>query len=636
MDITMEMSTCQMSQKRKIDYKTIALFQSIAGILEPPPDLKVSDWADSYRKLSAESSAEPGNWRTSRAEYQREIMNAVNDAECQDVAIKSSAQVGKTEILLNILGYYVDYDPTSIMVVHPTIVMGEDFSKDRLAPMIRDTPVLREKIKDPKSRDSSNTILHKKFPGGTLTIAGSNSPASLASRPIQVLLCDEIDRYPASAGSEGNPLRLAEKRTNTFWNRKRVKVSTPTLEGSSQIDIEFQKGSEEEYCVRCPSCGTYQPYDFKRLEFRSLRMECKNCSEKLSEQEWKEQPHRWIAKHPERRRFRSFHLNEMVSPWKSWEEILEDYRAAKKENKETGSVEALKVFYNTSLGEVWRELGEGADDEELANRREIYMADIPDGVVVVTAGVDVQDDRLEVERVGWNRKYQSWGLYRDIIFEDPSKEQTWEHLEELLDAELHFEDGTELNVAATCVDTGGHYTNNVYKFIKKMRAKGKRIYGVKGYAGVPGIPLIYKKTKVEIKNTRGKPISSTEIFILGVDAGKEDIIARLNVKKPEDGGYCHFPSNKDRGYNERYFKGLTAEEKVTTTVRGKIKTIWKKKSGVPNEPLDMRNYAYAALEILKPSWDTLEKKLMLGINYMKASKKRKSKKYGTVNQGIEV
>ena len=466
-----ETNICQM--KKKVDYNTIALFSSIAQILDPPPELKVADWADRFRKLSPEASAEPGNWNTRRAEYQREIMNAVNDAEVQDIAIKSSAQVGKTEIILNILGYYVDYDPTSIMVVQPTIVMGEDFSKDRLAPMIRDTPVLKDKIKDPKSRDSGNTILHKKFPGGNLTIAGSNSPASLASRPIQVLLCDEIDRYPASAGTEGNPLRLAEKRTNTFWNRKKVKVSTPNVEGSSQIEVEFQKGTQEEYCVRCPSCGEYQPYEFRRLEFKTLRMECKHCGEKLSEQEWKEQPHRWIAKHPEKRRFRSFHLNEMISPWKSWDEILEDYRAAKKENKETGTIEALKVFYNTSLGEVWRELGEGADDEELLSRRENYEAEIPDGVVVITAGVDVQDDRLEIERVGWNRSYQSWGLYRDMIYEDPAKEETWEHLETLLDEELHFFDGTGLNVAATCIDTGGHYTNNVYKFIKKMKQKGK-------------------------------------------------------------------------------------------------------------------------------------------------------------------
>lgn len=532
--------------KKKVDYNTIALFSSIAQILDPPPELKVADWADRFRKLSPEASAEPGNWNTRRAEYQREIMNAVNDAEVQDIAIKSSAQVGKTEIILNILGYYVDYDPTSIMVVQPTIVMGEDFSKDRLAPMIRDTPVLKDKIKDPKSRDSGNTILHKKFPGGNLTIAGSNSPASLASRPIQVLLCDEIDRYPASAGTEGNPLRLAEKRTNTYWNRKKVKVSTPTVEGSSQIEVEFKKGTQEEYCVRCPSCGEYQPYEFRRLEFKTLRMECKHCGEKLSEQEWKEQPHRWTAKHPEKRRFRSFHLNEMISPWKSWDEILEDYRAAKKENKETGTIEALKVFYNTSLGEVWRELGEGADDEELLSRRESYEAEIPDGVVVITAGVDVQDDRLEIERVGWNRNYQSWGLYRDIIYEDPAKDETWEHLEELLDEELHFLDGTGLNIATTCIDTGGHYTNNVYKFIKKMKQKGKRIYGIKGYSGTPGIPLIYKKSKVEIKNSRGTPISSTEIFILGVDSGKEDIMARLNVKSPNDGGYCHFPENKDQ------------------------------------------------------------------------------------------
>lgn len=222
----------------QIDFKTVKLFREIAQIVAPPPILTVSQWADRYRKLSAESAAEPGQWNTDRAPYQREILDAVNDPACEEVVIMSSAQVGKTELILNTIGYYVDYDPAPILVVQPTLDMAQAFSKDRLAPMIRDTPALTDKVKDSKSRDSGNTILHKKFPGGHITMAGANSPASLASRPIRIVLMDETDRYPASAGGEGNPIKLAEKRTNTFWNRKKIKVSTPTIKGESQITVE--------------------------------------------------------------------------------------------------------------------------------------------------------------------------------------------------------------------------------------------------------------------------------------------------------------------------------------------------------------------------------------------------------------
>ncbi len=217
--------------------------------------MTVSQWADAERRLSAESSAEAGRWNTDRAPYQREILDAVNNPECEEVVIMSSAQVGKTELILNTIGYYIDYDPAPILVVNPTIEMAQTFSKDRLAPMIRDTPALRGKVRDAKSKNSGNTILHKQFPGGHITMAGANSPASLASRPIRIALMDEIDRYPASAGTEGNPIKLAEKRTTTFWNRKKIKVSTPTIKGQSQIEAEFLSGSQEEWCVPCPCCG---------------------------------------------------------------------------------------------------------------------------------------------------------------------------------------------------------------------------------------------------------------------------------------------------------------------------------------------------------------------------------------------
>ena len=459
----------------------------------------------------------------------------------------------------------------------------------------------------------------------------------LDSRPIQLLLCDELDKYPASAGPEGDPLKLGEKRTKTFWNRKRLKVSTPTIAGYSRIDKEFKLGTQEEWSVKCPNCGRYQPYEFKRIEFATVEMKCLYCNEGFSEREWKAQSHQWIAANPEVKRIRSFHLNELCSPWASWEEIIEEFKIANDDVKKTGSTELLKVFINTTLGETWEERGDGADDIELLKRRETYTSEIPNGVLLITAGVDVQDDRLEVEIAGWSRGHESWGIYKKVIQSDPSKDETWRRLEELYDTEMYFHNGTTLMIAAMCIDTGGHHTNRVYKFIKEMAKKNKNIYGIKGYADTPGIPLIYKRTKVDIKNQAGKVIDHTDIWILGVSAGKEDIISWLKIKDA-GAGYCHFPDNKERGYNQTYMQGITSEEKVQKLVKNKLKIVWVKKAGVRNEPLDLRNYAYAAVEILNPNWTSLEHKIENGINYMKRapSTQTNRRRAGVVSKGIEV
>ena len=615
-----------MNKEVQVDIKTVQLFREVAKAVAPPPLLTVSEWADSYRRLSAEAAAEPGQWNTDRAPYQRAIMDAVNDAEVEEIVIKSSAQVGKTELILNVIGFFIDYDPAPILVLQPTLDMAQAFSKDRLAPMIRDTPALHGKVKDVRSRDSGNTILHKKFPGGHVTIAGANSASSLASRPIRIVLMDEIDRYPASAGTEGNPIKLAEKRTATFWNRKKIKVSTPTDKLTSQIEKEYETGTMEEWNVPCPCCGKYQPYEWARVHFSDVTMECKFCTERFSEVDWKSGEGKYIAEHPERKKKRSFHLNELASPWKHWEEIIEEFKDANRAVKESGDVERLKVWINTTLGEAWEERGESADDDSLLNRRERYMADLPEGVLLVTAGIDVQDDRFEVEITGWGRGYESWGIKYEKIFGDLEKEETWAKLEEYLDRELYFEDGHSLLIACSCIDTGGHFTTQTYKFLKRMERKNKRIYGIKGMGG-PGLPLIYKlSTNNNLK---------VKVFILGVDSGKE--ILMTSLKTVDEGpGFCHFPINKDRGYDETYIKGLNSEQRVIQMKDGRPVMKWVKKTGTRNEPLDLRNYSTAAAEILRPDWEVLERKVKAGINYMKRQPKKKSARSGTVSRGIQL
>ena len=454
-------------------------------------------------------------------------------------------------------------------------------------------------------------------------MVGANSAAGLASRPIKVVLMDEVDRYPASAGTEGDPIKLAEKRTTTFWNRKKIKVSTPTIKGRSPIEKEFLTSSMEEWNVPCPCCGKYQPYEWGRIHFSDVTMECKYCLEHISERDWKSNPGKWVAA-KENNKKRGFHLNELASPWKHWEEIIEDFKEADRDRKQ-GDIEKLKTFVNTALGEPWEERGEAADDNVLLSRRERYNADLPDGVLLVTAGVDVQDDRFEVEITGWGKGYESWGILYKKIKCNLEQEEAWDKLEQFLDTELYFENGNSLLIAATCIDTGGHFTSEAYKFLKKMERKQKKIFGIKGMGG-EGIPLI---NKISTNN-----VEKVKIFMLGVDSGKEILMTRLKTVD-EGPGYCHFPINADRGYDETYIKGLTSEQRVVRLKDGRAKINWVKKSGTRNEPLDLRNYSTAAAEILRPDWDVLEKKIKQGINYMKKQPKD-SKKRGVVNSGIQV
>lgn len=605
--------------------KTAKLFRQIAAKVAPPPKLTVSQWADAHRRLSSEASAEPGQWRTDRAPYQRGIMDAVNDPNVDTIVVMSSAQVGKTELLLNIIGYHIDYDPAPIMLVQPTIEMAQAFSKDRLAPMLRDTPALQDKVKDVKTRDSGNTQLHKKYPGGHITLSGANSPSSLASRPIRVVLLDEVDRYPASAGTEGDPVTLVTKRTTTFWNKKRIMVSTPTIAGTSRIESAYEDSTMEQYCLPCPSCGDFQPmawgqirfeYDAEGKKAHNVTHVCKECGAMHEEFEWKTGVGQWIArkKHPKNR---GFHLNELASPWKRWETIIEEFHEARREQKK-GNIELLKAWTNTSLGETWEEQGEEVDEERLVKRRENYDADVPEAVRVLTASVDVQDDRLEVEVVGWGCEKESWGIEYRRFYGDPGAPDIWRTLDEYLMRFWTKADHSKLGIACTTIDSGGHYTSEVYKFCKAR--EHRRIFAIKGDGGA-GKPLVGRMSRT--------PRENCALFMIGVDTGKELIMSRLKVEF-EGPGYCHFPRQADRGYDEEYFRGLTSEKRVMRFHKGKPRFEWIKKSSTRNEPLDLRNYATAALEILNPN---LNEPVRSQAPAPATSARRRA---GLVNRGIEL
>lgn len=574
---------------------TVDLFTRIFAVLAPPPNMTISQWADKYRRLSSESSAEPGRWRTSKAPYQREIMDAVCDMRIQKVVIMSAAQIGKTDaLILNPIGYYMHYDPSPIMVMQPTVQMAETFSKDRLSPMLRDTPVLRDRVND-KSRNSGNTILQKIFPGGHVTMVGANSPSSLASRPIRILLADEIDRYPATAGNEGDPLLLAGKRLATFWNKKEVCVSTPTNKETSRIAVEFEHSTQEEWNVPCPACGAYTPLLWANIIFDRDKLDeigcaCPACGVVSSETEWKEQfgKGKFVAAHPERK-VRGFHLNALASLFVEWREIVEKFLTANEEKKK-GNIELLKVWTNTEMGETWEEEGEQIETDDLFKRRERYNCEVPEEVLVLTAGVDVQDDRFEVEVVGWGVDKESWGIKYQAIYGDLKLKPVWDELDKFLSQTFTTADGRRLKIICACVDSGGHFTTQVYRFCKERTAR--RVFAIKGKGGAE-VPYFNRpSTANNIK---------APLFTVGVDTGKALLYQRLAVQE-EGPNYCHFPREKDRGYTQEYFRGLTAEKMVITYKRGKAQYVWTLKDGgyKRNEPLDIRNYATVALEIANP------------------------------------
>lgn len=550
--------------------------------------------------LSPEASAEPGAWRTSRAEYQRGIMNAVSDPEVETTVVMSSSQVGKTEVINNIIGYFIDQDPSPMLLVQPTLEMGQAWSKDRFAPMIRDTPCLRDKVRDSKSRDANNTILHKTFPGGHITVSGANSAASLASRPVRVVLCDEVDRYPPSAGTEGDPVNLAFKRCVTFWNKKKIMVSTPTVKGISRIETAYEGSDQRKYYVPCSHCGVYDILHWSQVKWpkddkgnhepeRAYYL-CLSCGAHLTDADklWMIEPGEWRATKPFAG-IAGFWINELYSPWSSFAKMAKDFLEANR------SRETLRVFVNTSLGESWEEAGEKLSDDVLYNRREDYPAEAPAGALVITAGVDVQNDRIEAQVIGWGKGEESWALEYKIFPGDPGipferEGSPWRDLDAFLkDRTYQHEFGIALRITAAAIDTG-HHAKEVYSFCKKRIAR--RVWAVKG-SSQAGRPLVSRPTTSNL----GRVL----LFNIGTDAAKATIYSRLKIEEFGP-GYIHFPASEE--FNEEYFKQLASEKLVTKFSRGVPTQEWVQ-TRPRNEALDTMVYAVAAMAILNPNFEKL-------------------------------
>jgi len=509
-------------------------------------------------------------------------MDACADPEVREVVVMAGAQLGKSEAILNIIGYHIDNDPSPILCLQPTLEMAQSFSKDRVANgLLKSTPCLRGKVKDPRARDSGNTTLHKLFPGGSLTLVGANSPSGLASRPIRLVLCDEVDRYPASAGSEGDPIQLARKRAATFWNRKIVMVSTPTNKDASRIEEAFEASDMRFYQVPCKHCGHMQKLQWSNVRWIEKNPDtagymCSSCSVVWtdSDRRWSIRNGQWIADKPFEG-IAGFSISGLYSPWTPLSDGVRDFLAMRK------NPEQLRVWTNTYLGETWEDQGESIDDYSLAERREAYGEGIPEEVIFLTCGVDVQDDRLELSIIGWGRDDESWVIDHKILYGDPSTPQLWTSLDSHLFTTYLTNDDRQLPIRATCVDSGGHFTNTVYSYAKKNYSR--RVFAIKGVGG-------------EGKAIAGRPsknnIGKCMLFPIGVDTVKDLLFARMRIKD-EGPGYIHFHDD----LNDEYFRQLTAEKIVTKFSRGYKKRVFQK-IRPRNEALDCFVYAVAAYAIL--------------------------------------
>ena len=575
---------------RRVVAATLAAFA-------PPPTLTVSQWADRERYLSPEASAEPGHWDTARAEYLRGVMDAISDPTVTRVVVAKGSQVGYTECLGNIIGFHIDQDPAPILVVQPTVEMAEAWSKDRLAPMIRDTPCLAGKVQSPLTRDSGNTLRQKVFTGGRLAIVGANSPAGLASRPVRIVVADEVDRFPVSAGSEGDPLALASKRQGTFWNRKTLVGSTPTLKETSAIWREWQQSDMRHYQVPCHACGHAQALVWSNVRWdktpdgkhlpATAHYVCESCGAIWTDTDRHDAvaKGRWVASKPDVIGVAGFHITGLLSPWVALADIVREFLMSKSDPS------LLQVWTNTVLGEPFEPAQETVEGSSLLRRGENYgPQSIPDAVKLLTAGVDVQGDRIEVQILGFGAFEETWAVRYEVLPGDPAQRQVWDLLDNVLAEPYRTDAGRELRVRVTCVDSGGHHQHQVLSYCGLRRSRG--VLAIKGVAGPRPIwPARSSRTR-----------TNAQIFMIGVDTGKDVVYSRLRIPKPGP-GYIHFPIGG--AFDAEYFAQLTSEAVQTRFKEGRPYRVWVLPDGRRNEALDTTVYALAARHATRVRLDLL-------------------------------
>jgi terminase, large subunit len=575
----------------------------------PPPRRSLSQWADEKFYLSEGTAASAGRWRC--YSYQVGFMDAITNPLVRQVTMKKSARIGYTKMINAAVGYYIDQDPCPIMVVQPRKEDAEGYSLEEIGPMIRDIPCLYEKLPDGADTASTrvrrgksrNTILHKNFPGGTLSIVGSNSPASFRRVSRKIVIFDEVDAYPVSAGVEGDPIELGMKRSEYYHDRKTIAGSTPLISGTSRIDTLFEEGDQRRFHVPCPHCGHFDFLVFSAREDRRghvmrwpdnkpelAHFVCSACQGEILPKHKRQIMDRgeWRADKPFNGHA-SFHIwaAYSLSPNTTWASLAAGFLKAKRT-----SVEQLKTFINTLLGETWSERGEAPDWERLFNRREEYeIGTVPDGVIILTAGVDVQKDRLVYEVVGWGADKESWSIISGEFYGETSEPAVWDQLKGLLDDSWQDSEGKEHSIRIMAVDSGFR-TQTVYNWCRQF--PGNRVIAVKGVQKAS--TLLGTPTLTDLRHNGQRIRHGARVWMVGTSIAKTELYGWLQQKPPEEGnpfppGWCHIP-----GYDEEHFKQLTAEKLVErVNKRTKMKTYeWVVLENRQNHKLDCRIYARAA------------------------------------------
>lgn len=581
--------------------------------LKPDPLMNISEWADKYRILSQKASAEPGKWRTSRTPYLKEIMDCLSPySGIEKVVFMKGAQIGGTEVGNNFLGYIVHLSPGPVMLVMPTVDGAKRTSKTRIDPMFEAIPELKGVISDRRSKDASNTTLMKEFQGGVLVLTGANSAIGLRSMPVRYIFLDEVDAYKGDVEGEGDPVNLAIKRTSTFNRRKIFMVSTPTIQGVSRIEYEYEQSDQRHYMVPCPYCNKRQSLKWKQIHFENddpatATYVCEYCGAIIEEhlKTWMLENGIWEKSNP-KSNVAGFHLSSLYSPvgWFSWADAVKQFLDAK--NKDN----LLKVWVNTVLGETWLEKGEAPEWQILFEKREDYQQEIvPSGGLFLTAGADVQKDRIECEVVAWGRNKESWSVGYFIINGDTAREEVWNELSEFSKRYFEHSSGVMLPISRFAIDSG-FATQQVYNWVRKQPINfAMAIKGTDSGVTPLGLP-----TRVDL-NINGKRLRrGAKVWSVGTSILKSELYQFLRLTQNEDesypAGYCHFPK-----YDSEYFKQLTAEQLVTKMVRGYQKREWQK-TRERNEALDCRVYARAASisfgieQFTETKWRNLEKALI--------------------------
>ncbi len=570
----------------------------------PLPRLTLSQWAPKYRVLSPEATAQHGPWQNEVVPYLAEIMDAVSDRSTQEITVVSPSQAAKTELILNTIGYFVHQEPSPILVVQPTVETGESFSKDRVAPMIRDCAALSTLIAPARSRESNNTILSKQYPGGQLDITGANAPSGLAMRPKRIVLLDERDRHPRSAGTEGDVKAIARARTRSFQRRRKiVEVSSPTSLEESLIWPSYLEGTQEVYEVPCPHCHAFQTLQFVRLKWvldeagkvdaESVAYECAACEQRIPARDRGAmlRAGRWratvVARVPHKR---SFHITGLVAAFALWEEIAQEFVTAHGQTDAALRAEMLRAFFNTTLGELYVDTASETQKTQLKARALPYAVDgafqVPREAGILTAGVDVQHDRLEIVVRAFGVGAESWLIERAILRADTSQQGVWLQLDEYRTRRTWtHENGAPMKIRAMTVDASdGARSKEVYTYCAPRLGEG--VFAIKGH-GSPSAPML------PLKPTKVKP---GRLYVIGVHAIMETMYRRLAMTE-KGPGFLHVnefasetpPHGVPADYIDQWLSMHRERDEKTRRYR------WVASKNQRNEVADCETYAYAAL-----------------------------------------